>query len=110
MSQINYLTLPNKFRKSEKIPLSEILYLEANFNYTLVHLQNGIVRLSAQTLLFHEINYLDDSFIRIHRTFCVNKNHIQKYDDRNLWVEGGRKLAISRRKRKNILQISQPKL
>ena len=109
MQKNTYLTLPNKFRKSEKIPLTEIVYLEANQNYTLIHLQNGKVRLSAQTLLFHVNNYLDESFIRIHRTFCVNKNHIESFDKPNypkyLLLNGGTKLSISRRQRKNLIRL-----
>ena len=109
MQKNTYLTLPNKFRKSEKIPLTEIVYLEANQNYTLIHLQNGNVRLSAQTLLFHVNNYLDESFIRIHRTFCVNKNHIESFDKPNypkyLLLNGGTKLSISRRQRKNLIRV-----
>ena len=109
MQKNTYLTLPNKFRKSEKIPLTEIVYLEANQNYTLIHLQNGKVRLSAQTLLFHVNNYLDESFIRIHRTFCVNKNHIEGFDKPKsptyLLLNGGTKLTISRRQRKNLIRL-----
>ena len=109
MKNNNYLTLPNKFRKSEKIPLVEIVYLEANQNYTLIHLLNGRVRLSAQTLLFHVNNYLDDSFIRIHRAFCVNKNYIQSIDQLDypnyLLLNGGAKLSISRRLKKNLVQL-----
>ncbi len=109
MSKINYLTLPNKFRKAEKIPLHDIVYLEANLNYTIIHLKDGKVRLSAQTLLFHVNNYLDESFIRIHRTFCVNKNHIAGFDKpqspKYLLLNGGTKLTISRRQRKNLIRL-----
>ena len=108
MLKTTFLTLPNKYRKSEKIPLSEIVYLEANLNYTIIHLKDGNVRLSAQTLLFHVNNYLDDSFIRIHRTFCVNKNHIMSFDKpqspKYLLLNGGTKLTISRRQRKNLIR------
>jgi DNA-binding LytR/AlgR family response regulator len=109
MSNFNFLMLPSKFRKAEKIPLHEILYLEAKQNYTIIHLKGGKVRLSAQTLLFHVNNYLDESFIRIHRTFCVNKNHIEGFDKpqspKYLLLNGGIKLSISRRQKKNLLNV-----
>ena len=109
MAQEGYLTLPNKFRKAEKIPLHDIVYLEANLNYTIIHMKDGNVKLSAQTLLFHVNNYLDESFIRIHRTFCVNKIHIEGFDKpqspKYLLLNGGTKLTISRRQRKNLIRL-----
>jgi DNA-binding LytR/AlgR family response regulator len=107
MSKTNYLSLPNKFRKAQKIPLQDIVYLEANLNYTIIHLKDGNVKLSAQTLLYNVNNYLDESFIRIHRTFCVNKIHIEGFDKpqspKYVLLNGGTKLSTSRRQRKNLI-------
>jgi DNA-binding LytR/AlgR family response regulator len=104
MQETQYFMLPNKNRKSEKIPYSDIIYLEASVNYTLIHLQNGVVKVSPKTLLFHVNNSLNESFVRIHRTFCVNKNYIQNYDEKNeaniLQLSSGIKLAVSRRKKR----------
>jgi DNA-binding LytR/AlgR family response regulator len=100
--------LPNKHRKFEKIPYSEILYLEGNINYTLIHLQSGKVKISPRTLLFHINNSLNESFIRIHRAFCVNKNYIQDYNEKEnanfLLLKSGTQLAVSRRKRSVLLE------
>jgi two-component system LytT family response regulator len=108
MQNISYLLLPNKFRKLEKIPYSDILYLQSNSNYTLIHLQDGSVKISTKTLLFHINNSLNDSFIRIHRTFCVNKSHIQNFNKKenvdSLFLKGGIQLAFSRRKRRDLLK------
>jgi DNA-binding LytR/AlgR family response regulator len=102
------LLLPNKHRKFEKIPYSEILYLEGNINYTLIHLQSGKVKISPRTLLFHVNNSLNESFIRIHRAFCVNKDYIQDYNEKEnanvLLLKSGIQLAVSRRKRSVLLE------
>lgn len=102
------LLLPNKHRKFEKIPYSEILYLEGNINYTLIHLQSGKVKISPRTLLFHVNNSLNESFIRIHRAFCVNKDYIQDYNEKEnanvLLLKSGIQLAVSRRKRSALLE------
>jgi DNA-binding LytR/AlgR family response regulator len=99
--------LPNKHRKFEKIPYSDIMYLEGNINYTLIHLKNGQVKLSPRTLLFHVNNSLNESFLRIHRAFCVNKEHIEHYDEKEnaylLRLKTGIQLAVSRRKRHVLL-------
>lgn len=107
MQNSSYFLLPNKHRKVEKIPYSEILYLEGNINYTLIHLKGGQVKLSPRTLLFHVNNSLNESFIRIHRAFCVNKEHIEYYDEKEnahfLLLKSGTQLAVSRRKRHALL-------
>ncbi len=105
-----FFPLPNKHRKIEKIQYSDILYLEGNINYTLIHLQNGKVKISPRTLRYHITNTLNETFIRIHRAFCVNKSHIQDYDQKLspefLMLTSGIKLSVSRRKKKNLLAYS----
>jgi DNA-binding LytR/AlgR family response regulator len=107
MQNSSCFLLPNKHRKFEKIPYSDILYLEGNINYTLIHLKDGQVKLSPRTLLFHVNNSLNESFLRIHRAFCVNKEHIEHYDGKenaySLKLKTGIKLAVSRRKRHVLL-------
>lgn len=107
MEKNSYFLLPNKHRRFEKIPYSEIVYLEGNINYTLIHLQSGRVKISPRTLLFHINNSLNESFIRIHRAFCVNKEHIANYDEKVnaniLFLKTGIQLAVSRRKRHALL-------
>ena len=94
-------------RKFLKIPYRDILYLEGRINYTLIHLSNGNIKLSPRTLLYHVQNSLDDSFIRIHRAFCVNKLHIEStvMEEKfkaHVQLDNGKQLAISRRRRKNL--------
>ena len=99
-----YFPLPHRTRKILKIHYSDILYLEGSKNYTIIHLQSGKVKISPRTLLFHVNNSVDDSFIRIHRAFCVNKFFIKQYDPKLspefLLLEGDIQLAVSRRKKK----------
>jgi DNA-binding LytR/AlgR family response regulator len=108
MHNRRYLSLPNKNRRLVKIPHSDILYLEGNGNYTCIHLQDGTVKLSTKTMLFHINNCLNENFLRIHRTFCVNKSHIQNFNKKenvdSLFLKGGIQLAISRRKRMDLLR------
>lgn len=102
-SSNTYFPLPHRKGKPQKIQYSDILYLEGSINYTLIHLQNGKVMVSPRTLLYHIQQSLNDSFIRIHRAFCVNTQYIKGVvnDDANyLLLEGNVKLAISRRRGK----------
>ena len=108
MRKNSYFMLPNRHRKSEKIPYSDILYLEAATNYTLIHLQNGMVKVSTKTLLFHVNNSLNESFVRIHRAFCINRDYIQNYNQKEnanmLYLRGGIELTVSRRKKRALLE------
>jgi DNA-binding LytR/AlgR family response regulator len=96
--------LPNKRKKLEKINYSDIMYLEGSINYTLIHLKDGNVKVSPRTLLYHIQRSLDESFIRVHRAFCINKTYLETYDaeltPNYLHLKGGIRLSVSRRKRK----------
>ena len=106
MNTLTFFPLPNKRRKIERIDYADIIYLEGNSNYTLIHLQSGQVKVSPRTLLYHINNTLNESFIRIHRAYCVNKSFIKEYDQKIspqfLLMNGGLKLAVSRRKKKSL--------
>ena len=104
-----YFPLANRSGGVKKIQFSDILYLEGSVNYTLIHLANGKVMVSSRTLLFHIEQTLDDSFIRIHRAYCVNRQYVKSvvkdYDTKYVLMEGGVRLSISRRKGKDIKEF-----
>lgn len=111
MQLSRFFQLPNKHKRIDKIPFDDILYLEGNINYTLIHLQNGKVRLSPRTLLYHIQHSLNDSFVRVHRAFCVNKIHVkdlQPIDIKcvtHIFLKNGTQLSVSRRKRKSLCEL-----
>lgn len=63
------------------LPVQEIIYCEADGNYTNVYLKNIKKPVLKTILLKKLIEYLpNDDFIRIHKSVVVNKNFIKKYD------------------------------
>lgn len=106
-----HFPLPNRQGKTQKIQYSDILYLEGIANYTLIHLQDGNVKLSPKTLLFHVNNSLDDSFLRIHRAYCVNKQFVQDYDPKMkpqyLLLTSGVSLKVARRRKKVLDELAR---
>jgi DNA-binding LytR/AlgR family response regulator len=106
-----FLLLPTRQRKKVKIPFDDILYLEGSDNYTLIHLNTGKVKVSSKTLLYHIQNSLNDSFIRIHRAFCVNKKYVkesQRYDFKHithLYLNNGKQLSVARRRRHVLAEL-----
>jgi two-component system LytT family response regulator len=83
------------------IELIEVMYLEADSNYTTLHLANGKRIIATRNLGEFEKIIENPMFFRIHKTYLVNVKYISGYTT----IEGsfaelhnGKKLAISRRK------------
>ena len=106
-----YFPLANRNGGMKKIQFSDILYLEGSVNYTLIHLYNGKVKISPRTLLYHIQHSLNDSFVRIHRAFCVNKRYVkdtQELDIKHithLFLKDETQLPVSRRKRNALYEL-----
>ncbi len=106
-----FFLLPNKHKRKDKIPFDDILYLQGNINYTLIHLYNGKIKLSPRTLLYHIQHSLNDSFIRIHRAYIVNKRYLkdtQELDIKHithLFLKDETQLPVSRRKRNALNEL-----
>lgn len=83
--------------KLEKIYKKDILYIESDKKYcTIVTPQKKYVIRAALKSLDKQLS--DKQFIRVHRSFLINQEHIQYIDTQNLNIEiGVEKIAIGRR-------------
>jgi two-component system, LytTR family, response regulator len=81
---------PNKKIHPDKIALpfqngvsfvlvEEIIYCEADDNYTKFYLKNGQVCLVSKTLRDIQETLEERNFLRVHRQFLINLNHINRY-------------------------------
>lgn len=85
---------------------ADILYLEANANYTFVHIKNGQKYLVSKTLGDFEGILPAADFCRIHNSFIININYIrQYYKGRGGYVvmENGTNIEVSVRKKESFL-------
>ncbi len=73
----DYLIL---FKNKVRVHLSEIILLEAEENYTHLHLQNGKKITIARTLKTFEKALGCYQFHRIHRAFLINGKHLKSYN------------------------------
>jgi two-component system, LytTR family, response regulator len=93
--------------KHHQINVNEIMYLQGDSNYTLIHTTDKQTTISSQTLhLVHSsINY--DSFVRINRKHILNIEYISGYClEKNvltLNLFNGEKFIASRRRIKSSL-------
>jgi len=84
-----------------KVKLHEILYLEALKDYTLVvTAQKRYCVLSSIGLLLKEISF--QSFIRIHRSFAVQKQFITKMNTHEIILNNGFAIPIGRSFKDNL--------
>lgn len=85
---------------------NQILYCVSDINYTHVHLVEGNEFLVSRTLKKIEEMLPDELFLRTHKSYLVNKNHVKKYmnkDGHYLILSRDEKIPVSSRKRGEIL-------
>lgn len=63
----------------EVIDTKDIVYCQADDNYTHIFLQNGDKKLVSKTLAFIEKKLPDTAFVRIHKSYLININAIISY-------------------------------
>ena len=84
----------------------QIIRLEANSNYTYIHVRDQRPILMAKVLSDYESLLQSFGFIRIHRSHLVNTRHIQHVRDENFVIMDDQSVAgISRRRRKEVLRM-----
>ena len=88
------------------IKLNEIFYLEADGNYTVIHLANNSKIVSTKNLGYFEKILAHEPFLRIHNSKIVNLTKIIRYlraDNGYVILETGKPLSVSRSKKDELL-------
>lgn len=94
-----FIRIQDHFRK---ILFSNILYIEASGSYCTFYLQAGTKATVAYTLT-DTMQYLSkDLFIRVHRSYIINKNHVTSYIG-NVFYIGEQMIPIGRQYKKEAL-------
>ena len=90
-------------RKSMRIEFDNLLYIESMADYIKIHLADG-AELRSKEKISHLEKELPDSFIRIHRSFIVNKEKITSFNREEV-VLGKIELPLSRSYRSAAVSI-----
>ncbi|WP_278624896.1 LytTR family DNA-binding domain-containing protein [Parabacteroides gordonii] len=98
-------TLDNIFIKIQdhfrKISFNDILYIEASGSYCNFYLQTG--KITVAYTLAETMQHLSELlFIRVHRSFIINKNHVTSYIGNTFYI-GEHMIPIGRQYKKEIL-------
>jgi DNA-binding LytR/AlgR family response regulator len=92
-----------------RVFLEDIIYLESQANYTIFYLKNGKNIINSRTMGIFENVLEHESFFRVHRSFIVNLNYIDrvniiKHTCGTITLINGREVILSRRKIKPFLE------
>lgn len=64
---------------SKIVPIDEILYLKADGSYTELHSKTGTTLVISKKLFEMEEKLTTQNFLRTHRSYIVNMNHVTQY-------------------------------
>lgn len=104
---VKKIALPT-FEGTEFINLKDIIYCEADRAYTHVHSVGGRKLYISKTLRHMEEALCDYHFFRVHNSFIVNINFMQKYvkaDGGYLLLSNGKQVKVSRSKKEKLVRL-----
>lgn len=84
------------------IKIKDIIYCEAENTYTTIFLQGNQKLLASRPLIDYETLLQDTSFIRIHKSYLINMQHLKEYlkgEGGSAVMSNGKVLEVSRRKK-----------
>lgn len=91
-----------KNRKQVKVYLDAILYVESLKDYVKLHLEDGSHITKSSISSFQE--KLDERFLRIHRSYLINKDKITAYTKQDVEI-GRREIPIGENYRDNLAEF-----
>jgi two-component system LytT family response regulator len=89
------------------ITMSDIIRFEARGNYTAIHVTNGEILMATRTIKEYELLLPESIFCRIHNSFIINLQKIQKYQKGRggyVVMEDGSEIEVATRRRQEFLQ------
>lgn len=91
----------------EVVRMSEILYCEAQDNFTSFHLVSGKKYLICRNLKFYEKALNDFGFCRVHRSHIVNLEYVKRYikgKGGSVILENGKEITVSNNKKAELMK------
>ena len=96
-SEYKIVVRDTEYNKSIVVPEKDIIYAQAENVYTYITTENASYRYSSN-LSHLEEELRSDFFMRIHRSYLVNFNHIASFDKTGVVLSNGHRAVISRAK------------
>lgn len=91
------------------LSLAEVEYLQSASNYTHIFLASGNVYKSSRNIMrYEEILRDHPDFVRIHRSYIINKQYVETISRREgkIWLvlKGGSQMTISKARTRQLLR------
>jgi two-component system LytT family response regulator len=109
MHNVQHRNMPQKMKLCipslkgfQVVELLEIIYCEASGNYTNFYFTNRPVICASKPIHEYEALLSDCGFIRVHKSFLVNLEHIKEYlrgEGGSVILTNGQEVEVSRRKK-----------
>ncbi len=90
------------------VPISDILYLRSEGNYTLIYLNYTEQIVSSKPLGDYELVLANLHFFRIHHSCIINLEHLREYlkgEGGSVILSNGTELDVSKRKKKEFMEL-----
>lgn len=86
------------------LTIKDILYLEADSNYTSIHMIDGSKHLTSKTIKYFQEKLENYNFFRPHQSFLINVIHIIEYDktENNIILLDKKEIPVSKNKKENL--------
>lgn len=94
----------------ELVPCEDIIYCKSDSNYCTLVLSGSRKIMASKTLKHFEDILSKDQFIRVHKSYLINRNHIKKYlkkDGGELVMSNNDVVPLSRNTREEIIKLIQ---
>lgn len=89
----------NSSRAQIRVPLIKIIYVETYGRETVFHTADGDIKTTARLRLDELEQKLGSSFLRCHRSYIVNMNHVESIQTDNFQMRSGIRIPLRQRRR-----------
>ncbi|MCP1386044.1 LytR/AlgR family response regulator transcription factor [Runella salmonicolor] len=92
------------------IQTDQLMCMEGCGNYTFLYTNDGKRYLVSKTLKSYAAILDDQMFLRVHKSWIINLKYLQEFCEyeRSLKLRGGREIAISRRRIREVCEVLTP--
>ena len=96
-SEGDYIFVKSNLKK-RKVFLNDLKYIEALGDYVKLIIQGDDPIVVLATMKSFELQLPKDRFLRIHKSYIINLNKVEKYNSRNIEIDG-EEIPVSRHKK-----------
>ena len=89
----------SKHRPKEQLPHANIIWIERQQNYCILHLVEGKPIVLTKTLKSLEQVLGNNTFVRIHKEHIINRTFIASFSDKLVLLNDGTSLCLARRRK-----------